>query len=52
MAKNMIALMFPEYNDVGNPVTSKDWTTDEFYNDRTLGIHIKETDNFVDFFMD
>ena len=52
MAKNIIALMFPEYNDVGNPVTSKDWTTDEFYNDRTLGIHIKETDNFVDYFMD
>lgn len=52
MAENMIALMFPEYDDVGNPITSKDWTTDEFYNDRTLGIQIKETDNFVDFFMD
>lgn len=23
MAKNIIALMFPEYNDIGNPVTSK-----------------------------
>lgn len=52
MAENMIALMFPEYNDVGNPVTSKDWTTDEFYDDRTLGMQIKETGYFVDFFMD
>lgn len=52
MAENIIALMFPEYNDTGNPVTSKDWTTDELYDDKTLGIQIRETGIFVDFFND
>lgn len=52
MAENIIALMFPEYNDTGNPVTSKDWTTDELYDDKTFGLQIKETGIFVDFFND
>ena len=52
MAKNIIALMFPEYNDIGNPVTSKDWVVDELYDDKTFGVQIKETGMFVDFFND
>lgn len=52
MAKNIIALMFPEYNDTGNLVTSKDWVIDELYDDKTFGVQIKETGMFVDFFND
>lgn len=52
MAKNVIALMFPEYNDKSNPSTSKDWTTDELYDDRRFGEQIKETGMLVDFFKD
>ena len=52
MAKNIIALMFPEYNDTGNLVTSKDWVVDELYDDKTFGVQIKETGMFVDFFND
>ena len=52
MAENIIALMLPEYNDTGNPVTSKDWITDELYDDKTFGVQIKETGIFVDFFND
>ena len=52
MAENIIALMFPEYNDTGNSVTSKDWTTDELYDDKTFGIQIKEIGIFADFFND
>ena len=52
MAKNIIALVFPEYNDIGNLVTSKDWVVDELYDDKTMGVQIKETGIFVDFFND
>ena len=52
MAKNIIALMFPEYDDTGNLVTSKDWVVDELYDDKTMGVQIKETGIFVDFFND
>lgn len=52
MAENIIALMFPEYNDTGNLVTSKDWVVDELYDDKTMGVQIKETGIFVDFFND
>ena len=50
MAENIIALMFPEYNDTGNLVTSKDWVVDELYDDKTMGVQIKETGIFVEFF--
>ena len=52
MAKNIIALVFPEYNDIGNLVTSKDWVVDELYDDKTMGGQIKEAGIFVDFFND
>lgn len=52
MAKNIIALMFPEYRDNGNPGTSKVWATDELYDDETIGKQIKNTGIFVDFFKD
>ena len=44
MAENIIALMFPEYDDIGNLVTSKDWVVNELFDDKTMG--------FVDFFND
>lgn len=52
MAENIIALIFPEYKDEENPVTSKDWTTDELYDDETIGKQIKNVAQFVDFFKD
>ena len=52
MAQNIIALIYPEYNDKGNPTTSSDWATDELYDDKTLGEQIKETGILVDFFKD
>lgn len=52
MAKNIIALVFPEYNDIGNLVTSKDWVVDELYDDKTMGGQIKKAGIFVDFFND
>jgi len=52
MAENIISLMFPEYKDKSNPVTSEDWTTDDLYDDKTLGEQIKEVAAMVDFFSD
>lgn len=52
MAKNVIALIFPEYNDKGNLVTSSDWTTDELYDDKSIGKQLKDAGTFVDFFRD
>lgn len=52
MSKNIIALMFPEYNDKSIPSTSKDWTTDELYDDKTFGEQIKGVGILVDFFKD
>lgn len=52
MAENIITLMFPEYNDGDNKITSKDWTTDELYDDETIGRQIKNVAQFVDFFKD
>ena len=42
MATNIIALIFPEYNDKGNPTTSGDWVTNKLYDDKTFGEQIKE----------
>lgn len=44
--------MFPEYNDKSNPPTSRDWITDELYDDKTFGDQIKEIGRLVDFFKD
>lgn len=52
MGENVIALMFPEYKDAGNPGTSKVWVTEELYDDETIGEQIKQTGIFVDFFKD
>ena len=43
MAKNIIALMFPEYNDIGNPVTSKDWVVDVPQGSSEIIINTKDT---------
>ena len=52
MANNIIALIFPEYNDKSNPTTSSDLTTDILYDDKTFGEQIKEAGILVDFFKD
>lgn len=52
MATNIIALIFPEYNDKGNPTTSGDWVTNKLYDDKAFGEQIKETGILVDFFKD
>ena len=52
MAENIIALMFPEYDYIGNLVISKDWVVNELFDDKTMGVQIKETGIFVDFFND
>lgn len=52
MAKNLIAFIFPEYNDKDNPITSSDWTTDQLYDDKTFGEQTKETARLIDFFKD
>ena len=52
MAKNIIALIFPEYDDEGNTTTSSYWTTNELHDDMTFGEQIKETAKLVDFFTD
>ena len=52
MANNIIALIFPEYDDKGNPTTSGDWVTNKLYDDKAFGEQIKETGILVDFFKD
>ena len=52
MANNIIALIFPEYEDKGNPTTSGDWVTNKLYDDKAFGEQIKETGILVDFFKD
>lgn len=52
MAKSFIALIFPEYNDEGNNVTSREWYNNELFDDEFIGYFIKELQAFTDFFSD
>lgn len=52
MANSYIALIFPEYDDVDNVVTSQDWKRDDLPNDNTLGAFIKHLVSFIDFYED
>jgi len=52
MAENIITIIFPEYSDSGNSITSTDWITDVLYDDKMLGEQIKEAARLVDFFYD
>ena len=52
MANSYIALIFPEYDDMGNEITSQDWKRDDLLEDDSLGIFIKQLVSFVDFYKD
>lgn len=50
MAKNIIALIFPEYDDKDNLLTSKEWEVANLPNDSVLKDWIKSLYSFVDFY--
>lgn len=52
MANSYIALIFPEYGDVNNVITSQDWKRDDLPDDNTFGAYIKQLASFIDFYED
>lgn len=52
MANSYIALVFPEYDDVDNVITSQDWKRDDLPDDNSYGIFIKHLISFIDFYED
>lgn len=52
MTRSFIALIFPEYDDVGNNSTSFDWNTVDLPDDKSIGDFINKLSAFVDFFSD
>lgn len=50
MAKNVIALIFPEYADKDNLLTSKEWEVTDLPNDSVLKDWIKSLYSFIDFY--
>lgn len=52
MANNYIAIIFPEYDDVDNVVTSQDWKRNDLPDDNSLGAFMKHLISFIDFYED
>ena len=52
MAKNIIALIFPEYADTGNFPTSKEWEVENLPEDSVLKEWLKKIYSFIDFYKD
>lgn len=52
MPTNFFALVFPEYFDPENSVTSQDWMTRDLPDDKSLGLFIRDLQSFVDFYDD
>lgn len=52
MAKNIIALIFPEYADTGNFPTSKEWEVENLPEDSVLKKWLKKISSFIAFYKD
>lgn len=52
MMRTFIALILPEYEDVGNNATASDWVTSDLPDDKSMGDFIKKISDFADFFCD
>ena len=52
MGDNVIVIILPEYDDIGNKLTSDEWKSQGFEDDEEMGIRIKNLMEFVDFFKD
>lgn len=52
MPNNYIALVFPEYDDENNLLTSQDWKRNDLPDDKSLGNYIKYLRSYIDFFRD
>lgn len=50
MAKNIIALVFPEYADKDNPLTSNEWVVADLPKDSDLKDWVKSLYSFIDFY--
>lgn len=52
MANNYMALIFPEYDDADNVITSQEWKRNDLPDDDSYGEFIRHLVSFVDFYED